>query len=88
MIQRVVNGTKLSAKLWLDEVEDSCMEQIVRLASLPYAFHHVAIMPDAHTGVGMPIGGVLATKRGSGAQCGGRGYRLRNVCCSHKFKGE
>lgn len=62
MIQRVVNGTKLSAKLWLDEVEDSCMEQIVRLASLPYAFHHVAIMPDAHTGVGMPIGGVLATK--------------------------
>ncbi len=62
MIQRVVNGTKLSAKLWLDEVEDSCMEQIVGLASLPYAFHHVAIMPDAHTGVGMPIGGVLATK--------------------------
>lgn len=62
MIQREIMGTKLTAKLWLDEVEDSCMEQIVRLASLPYAFHHVAIMPDAHTGVGMPIGGVLATK--------------------------
>lgn len=62
MIQREVMGTKLTAKLWLDEVEDSCMEQIVRLASLPYAFHHIAIMPDAHAGVGMPIGGVLATK--------------------------
>lgn len=62
MIQREIMGTKLTAKLWLDEVEDSCMEQIVRLASLPYAFHHIAIMPDAHTGVGMPIGGVLATK--------------------------
>lgn len=62
MIQREIMGTKLTAKLWLDEVEDSCMEQIVRLASLPYAFHHVAIMPDTHTGVGMPIGGVLATK--------------------------
>ena len=62
MIQREIMGTKLTAKLWLNEVEDSCMEQIVRLASLPYAFHHIAIMPDAHTGVGMPIGGVLATK--------------------------
>ncbi len=38
------------------------MEQIVSLASLPFVFKHVAIMPDAHAGVGMPIGGVLATK--------------------------
>ncbi len=62
MIQKEIFGTKLSAKLWLDDVEDTCLEQIVRLASLPYAFHHIAVMPDAHTGVGMPIGGVLATK--------------------------
>lgn len=62
MIKKEIFGTKLAAKLWLDDVEDSCMEQIVRLASLPYAFHHIAIMPDAHTGKGMPIGGVLATK--------------------------
>ena len=31
------------------------------LASLPFSFHHVALMPDCHTGLGMPIGGVLAT---------------------------
>lgn len=62
MIQKVVQGTKVPAKLWLNEVEDSCMEQIISLASLPYAFKHVAVMPDAHTGKGMPIGGVLATK--------------------------
>lgn len=62
MIQKVVQGTRLPAKLWLTEVEDSCMEQIIALASLPYAFKHIAIMPDAHTGKGMPIGGVLATK--------------------------
>lgn len=62
MIQKVVMGTRLPAKLWLNEVEDSCMEQIINLASLPYAFKHIAIMPDAHTGKGMPIGGVLATK--------------------------
>lgn len=62
MIKKVVMGTHLPAKLWLEDVENSCMEQIVALASLPFAFHHVAIMPDAHTGKGMPIGGVLATK--------------------------
>ena len=38
------------------------MEQIANLASLPFLFHHLAIMPDVHTGKGMPIGGVLATE--------------------------
>lgn len=62
MVQNEVKGTRLNAKLWLDEVEPSCMEQIVDLASLPFAYKHIAIMPDAHAGKGMPIGGVLATK--------------------------
>ncbi len=62
MIKKVVMGTRLPAKMWLDEVEDSCLAQIINLASLPFAFKHVAIMPDAHAGKGMPIGGVLATK--------------------------
>lgn len=62
MIQKVVMGSRVPAKLWLDEVEDSCMAQIMNLASLPFAFKHIAIMPDAHTGKGMPIGGVLATE--------------------------
>lgn len=55
-------GTRLPAKMWLDDVEDSCLAQIIDLASLPFAFKHIAIMPDAHAGKGMPIGGVLATK--------------------------
>lgn len=62
MVQKIVMGTHLPAKLWLDHVEDACMEQIVQLASLPFAFKHIAIMPDAHAGKGMPIGGVLATR--------------------------
>ncbi|MCI5219894.1 MAG: hypothetical protein D3914_12090, partial [Candidatus Electrothrix sp. LOE2] len=32
------------------------------LANLPFAFRHIALMPDAHQGYGMPIGGVLATE--------------------------
>ncbi len=38
------------------------MEQTRNLANLPFAFRHIAIMPDCHQGYGMPIGGVLATK--------------------------
>jgi len=37
------------------------MRQVLNLADLPFADHHVALMPDAHGGYGMPIGGVLAT---------------------------
>ena len=61
-MEKVIMGTRLPAKLWLNEVEDSCMSQIMDLTSLPFAFKHIAIMPDAHAGKGMPIGGVLATK--------------------------
>jgi tRNA-splicing ligase RtcB len=38
------------------------MAQALNLAKLPFAFHHIALMPDAHSGYGMPIGGVLATE--------------------------
>ncbi|MBQ7507708.1 MAG: RtcB family protein [Spirochaetales bacterium] len=34
----------------------------MNLASLPFVFHHLAFMPDLHGGMGMPIGGILATK--------------------------
>jgi tRNA-splicing ligase RtcB len=47
-------------KIWTDLVEDSAMKQIENLTTLPFLYHHLAIMPDVHTGMGMPIGGVLA----------------------------
>ena len=52
-------------KIWLEDpsqVEVSCMEQAVNLANLPCTFHHVVLLPDCHTGYGMPIGGVLAAE--------------------------
>ncbi|MGA2091092.1 MAG: RtcB family protein [Endomicrobiales bacterium] len=53
-------GEKIPIKMWLDALDESTLRQTRNLANLPCAFHHVAIMPDAHTGYGMPIGGVLA----------------------------
>ncbi len=34
----------------------------MHLANLPFAVDHIALMPDTHTGKGMPIGGVIACK--------------------------
>ncbi len=58
---KTIKGKLLPIQMWVDEVESKAMEQVMNLASLPFAFHHVAIMPDVHAGLGMPIGGVLAT---------------------------
>jgi len=52
----------MNIKMWLNDLEDTAVKQAENLSNLPFAFHHVAIMPDAHSGYGMPIGGVLATK--------------------------
>jgi len=51
---------KLGIRSWCPEIEDSAMEQVENLARLPFAFKHIALMPDCHTGYGMPIGGVFA----------------------------
>lgn len=48
-------------KLWLEEIDGDALTQAKNLANLPFLFHHVAIMADAHVGYGMPIGGVAAT---------------------------
>lgn len=57
-----ITTEKVPVKMWLEEIEDGAIEQIKHLANLPFAFSHIAIMPDSHQGYGMPIGGVLATK--------------------------
>ncbi len=48
-------------KMWLSDIEKSAREQVENLASLPFVYHHIALMPDCHAGMGMPIGGVLPT---------------------------
>ena len=57
---KMINNRKVM--IWTDNVEESAMRQIENLTTLPFLFHHLAIMPDVHAGMGMPIGGVLACK--------------------------
>lgn len=61
-MEKVLTSEKRPIKLWLDDIEDGALEQAKNLSNLPFAFKHIAIMPDSHQGYGMPIGGVLATR--------------------------
>jgi len=47
-MKKVISTEKLPIKLWLDDIEDGAMAQVVNLANLPFAFKHIAIMPDSH----------------------------------------
>ena len=40
---------------WANEIDAAAMEQVGHLAALPFAYDHIAIMPDCHSGYGMPI---------------------------------
>jgi tRNA-splicing ligase RtcB len=59
-MQKIITTERVPIKLWLDDIEEGALQQARNLANLPFAFKWVAVMPDAHEGFGMPIGGVLA----------------------------
>ena len=60
-MKKIILGNRVPIKAWLADIEDGALQQATNLADLPFAFRHVALMPDCHQGYGMPIGGVLAT---------------------------
>jgi tRNA-splicing ligase RtcB len=45
-----------------DEIEPEALEQARNVARLPFMHHHVAVMPDAHFGMGVSIGTVFAAE--------------------------
>lgn len=61
-MKQIITSEKKPIKLWLDDIEPDALAQARNLANLPFVFKHVAVMPDAHVGYGMPIGGVMAAE--------------------------
>ena len=58
--------SRIPIKIWLPQdalPEESCMEQAYHLTNLPFIHQWVCLMPDTHTGMGMPIGGVIASEQ-------------------------
>jgi tRNA-splicing ligase RtcB len=48
-------------RIWGEDLEPGAVQQMVHAVQLPVAVRG-ALMPDAHQGYGLPIGGVLATE--------------------------
>ena len=74
---------KVPARIYASErllelaLRDKTMEQLVNTAALPGVVKHVLVMPDAHQGYGLPIGGVVATRYPDGViSPGGVGYDI------------
>lgn len=58
-------NTKVPIRVWLPDeshLDSGCLEQAMHLANLPFLHKWAALMPDTHKGMGMPIGGVIATE--------------------------
>jgi len=62
-MEKVDSSESKPIKMWLNNVEEGAMQQARNLANLPFIFRHVALMGDTHQGYGMPIGGVMATRK-------------------------
>lgn len=59
--EKFEEGYSVPVKSWCENCEEGAVKQAANLAKHPVVFHHVALMPDAHQGYGIPIGGVIAT---------------------------
>ncbi|MCW2778343.1 MAG: hypothetical protein JWN17_2068 [Frankiales bacterium] len=47
---------------WASDVEQATVDQAARTARLPFVEGHVALMPDAHVGLGSTVGSVVPTR--------------------------
>jgi tRNA-splicing ligase RtcB len=61
MRHRKATETAAPWRQWGENLEPSAVQQLADACSLPVAVRG-ALMPDAHPGYGLPIGGVLATR--------------------------
>lgn len=49
--------------VWGSDIESGTIEQAERASRLPFVHGHVALMPDAHVGIGATVGSVIPTDR-------------------------
>src|SRR5580658_9514867 len=56
--------TQINEKLisWASDVDPETLRQAEKTARLPIVEGHVALMPDAHVGIGATVGSVIALK--------------------------
>src|SRR5262245_11999690 len=60
----IATASSTPIKAWVDgvELEDDAEQQLRNVATLPFIYKHVAVMPDVHWGMGATVGSVIATR--------------------------
>jgi tRNA-splicing ligase RtcB (3'-phosphate/5'-hydroxy nucleic acid ligase) len=60
----LIETGRVPIKTWTRGValEDAAKSQLENIARLPIVFHHVAVMPDVHFGIGATVGSVVPTE--------------------------
>jgi tRNA-splicing ligase RtcB len=48
---------------WASVLEEKTREQALRTSQMRFVFPHLALMPDAHLGLGATVGSVIPTDR-------------------------
>ena len=61
-IRKTLAGSSVPIKIWTDDIEEEAEKQLLQLASMPFVYKHVAVMPDVHAGRGSTIGTVYVSK--------------------------
>lgn len=91
-MKSILKGQAVDAWVWspLKDVESAALDQLKRVAALPYVFHHIAVMPDVHWGKGATVGSVIAMKNavspaavGVDIGCGMIATKLKDFTASH-----
>lgn len=71
---------------WASILEPQAEQQVKNIASLPFVYKHVAVMPDAHLGRGACVGSVVATEGAIIPSCVGVDIGCGMIAVKTKFK--
>ena len=60
-VQKTISNEKVPVRIWTEDIDSGSIEQLSRVARLPFIHSHVAAMPDVHLGIGATVGAVIPT---------------------------
>ena len=62
-VQRIIEAGGVPVKVFTEDIDENCVQQLAKVSRLPIMVGHMAAMPDVHLGKGATIGSVLATSK-------------------------
>jgi tRNA-splicing ligase RtcB len=61
-IQKIITSGLVPVKIYTDDIDEDTLQQLQKMARMPFIHSHIAVMPDAHGGKGSTVGSVIPTR--------------------------